>query len=416
MTHIFNEGILSGIKVLELANVLAGPGVGATLAELGANVIKVENLPGGGDVTRSWKGPSEDPKTDISAYFSCVNWGKRSLALDLNHHKGQEIAHQIVAQTDIVIASYKPGDAEKLKVDYATLSALKPSVIYAHLTGYGPENPRAGYDAIIQAEAGFSLINGEAGGKPTKMPVALMDVLAGHQLKEAILLAILKKERSGKGTYIDVSLLRSAVSSLANQATNWLVGGQIPQACGSDHPNIVPYGTVFYTADKKPLVLAAGTNSQFRNLCQVLEIPQIAQDERFSDNFNRVKNRRDLNKILKTYIGKQSRANLLRLLHERSIPAGGVHDMKEVFEQHEVQAMLFSAVDKSGKALKGVSTIAFRTKDSTFATAPLPPPHFGEHSVEILREYTGLTDLQIQELIDTQTIYDRNFPKTNGLY
>ncbi|HAA19666.1 MAG TPA: carnitine dehydratase, partial [Cytophagales bacterium] len=175
--------IFEGLRVLELATVLAGPSVGQFFAELGAEVIKVENPNTGGDVTRSWQGAGEDPANDRPAYFTAINWGKQSLAIDLRSAEGQSQVHELVRETDVVIASYKPGDAEKLRVDYATLQGMNPRLLYGHITSYGPDNPRAGFDAIIQAESGFTYMNGHPDGEPTKMPVALTDVLAAHHLK-----------------------------------------------------------------------------------------------------------------------------------------------------------------------------------------------------------------------------------------
>nr|HPH47267.1 CoA transferase [Chryseolinea sp.] len=189
--------MLHNIKVIELASVLAGPSVGQFFAELGADVIKIENLKTRGDVTRSWKGSGEQTD-ERSAYFCSVNWGKRSLAVDLTKKEGREIIHKLVTQADIVIASYKPGDAEKLEMDYNSLSKLNPKLIYGQITGYGSDNPRVGYDAIIQAEAGFMQMNGEQGGASLKMPVALIDVLAGHHLKEGVLLAMIQLVKTGK--------------------------------------------------------------------------------------------------------------------------------------------------------------------------------------------------------------------------
>ncbi|HMM10601.1 MAG TPA: CaiB/BaiF CoA-transferase family protein [Bacteroidales bacterium] len=399
--------MLNDILVLELANVLAGPAAAATFAELGASVIKVENLRIGGDVTRTWKLPDEDPDSDISAYFSCANWGKQSLALDLLTSEGMEIVHALAAKADIVIASYKPGDAEKLKVDYTTLSRRNPRLIYAHLTGYGPNNDRAGYDAIIQAETGFTLINGEAGRKPVKMPVALMDILAAHHMKEAILLALLNRERTGQGTYIDVSLFRSGISSLANQATNWLVGGRIPQAMGSDHPNIVPYGTIFFTCDKKPVVLAVGSDKQFVDLCRVLEVPEMAHDQRFATNQQRVRHREILTKMLTELIAKMERKQLLEGLNGLKVPAGGVFDMKEVFELPESQEMLIESRIDEDRQLKGVRNIAFRMKELNFGT-PAAPPHFGEHTREVLENLLNYSKERIDTMIQKKVIYDRN--------
>lgn len=404
-----NEGLLSDTKVLELANVLAGPSVGAMLAELGATVVKIENPQTKGDVTRSWKLSNEETDNDISAYFSCVNWGKKSLALDLSQAQGLDILHQIIPHFDMVLVSYKPGDAEKLGVDYERLQRINPKLIYGHITGYGLNNPRSGYDAIIQAEAGFTFINGEKGGKPTKMPVALMDILAAHQLKEAILIALLQRYKTGKGTYIDVSLLKSGIVSLANQAANWLVANHIPQAMGSDHPTIVPYGTVFETADNKPIVLAVGTDAQFKALCEVLNINTLAFDKRYTSNFLRVQNRESLQIILTEWIGKMNRNELLMALHERNIPAAGVLNMQEVFEQKEAKSLLLEGQTSHGIQLKGIRSVAFNMKDNTFATILQSPPHFGEHSAEVLQQFLGFSNNKIKSLIASNVIYDNNF-------
>lgn len=404
-----NEGLLSDIKVLELANVLAGPSVGAMFAELGATVIKLENPQTKGDVTRSWKLSTEEADTDISAYFSCVNWGKKSLALDLSQVEGLNILYQIIPHFDIVLVSYKPGDAEKLGVDYVRLQQLNPKIIYGHITGYGLHNPRSGYDAIIQAEAGFTFINGEKGGKPTKMPVAFMDILAAHQLKEAILIALLQRYKTGKGTYIDVSLLKSGIVSLANQAANWLVATHIPQAMGSDHPTIVPYGTVFETADNKPIVLAVGTDAQFRSLCEILKNSSLSLDERYATNFSRVQNRESLQMILRELIGKVNREELLMELHKRKVPAAGVLNMQEVFEQEEAQSLLLEGKTTHGNQLKGLRTVAFNMKDNTFATILKAPPHFGEHTAEVLQQLLGFSNNIIKSLNDSNVIYDNNY-------
>jgi crotonobetainyl-CoA:carnitine CoA-transferase CaiB-like acyl-CoA transferase len=404
-----NEGLLSDIKVLELANVLAGPSVGAMFAELGATVIKLENPQTKGDVTRSWKLSTEEADTDISAYFSCVNWGKKSLALDLSQVEGLNILYQIIPHFDIVLVSYKPGDAEKLGVDYVRLQQLNPKIIYGHITGYGLHNPRSGYDAIIQAEAGFTFINGEKGGKPTKMPVAFMDILAAHQLKEAILIALLQRYKTGKGTYIDVSLLKSGIVSLANQAANWLVATHIPQAMGSDHPTIVPYGTVFETADNKPIVLAVGTDAQFRSLCETLKDSTLSLDERYATNFSRVQNRESLQMILRGLVGKINREELLMELHKRKVPAAGVLNMQEVFEQEEAQSLLLEGKTTHGNQLKGLRTVAFNMKDNTFATILKAPPHFGEHTAEVLQQLLGFSNNIIKSLNDSNVIYDNNY-------
>ncbi|MDX5435772.1 MAG: CoA transferase, partial [Pontibacter sp.] len=209
--------IFKDMLVLELASVLAGPSVGQFFAELGAQVLKVENAATHGDVTRSWKLGSEPADTDTPAYFCAANWGKSSLALNLAEPEQLQQLYTYVKRADVVIASYKPGDAEKLKVDYKTLQDLNPRLIYGHITGYGTHDSRAGYDAVVQAESGFMYLNGEPEGPPVKMPVALMDVLTAHQLKEGLLVALLHRERTGLGQLVQVSLLQAAVSALANQ-------------------------------------------------------------------------------------------------------------------------------------------------------------------------------------------------------
>lgn len=398
---------LEGITVLELANVLAGPSVGMFLAELGANVLKIENIKSCGDVTRHWKLSSEDPETDISGYFSCVNWGKQSFAVDLTKDEGLDIIYSLVKKCDIVLVSYKPGDAEKLKVDYPVLRELNSRIIFAHITGYGLSNKRAGYDAIIQAESGFTYMNGESGGNPTKMPVALMDVLAAHQLKEAILLGLLSRELHGEGQYIESSLYKSGIASLANQATNWLVGGSVPQRIGSDHPNIVPYGTIFSTSDEKEIVLAVGTDKQFGELCRLLGRPGLADDSRFRKNQDRVRNADQIKSVLQELIGKFKRSEILQMMREKAVPAGGVYNMKEVFETPEAKEMLFEAPLNSG-TIKGVRSVSFSCNNIS-AKEQLPrPPHYGEHTRSILSAMLEFGNEQIEQLINKEVIYAKD--------
>jgi crotonobetainyl-CoA:carnitine CoA-transferase CaiB-like acyl-CoA transferase len=344
-----------GLKVIELASVLAGPSVGQFFAELGARVVKIENPQTSGDVTRSWKLPKEDQSSSQSAYFLSVNWGKEHLFLDLRQEEGYAHVLELIKQADVVLASYKPGDASKLKVDYDRLKTINPKLIYASITGYGKDNPRAGYDAIVQAESGFMYMNGQPGSPPTKMPVALIDVLTAHQLKEGILLALLKREQNGKGSLVEVSLFETGVASLANQALNWLQAGHVPQQLGSEHPNIAPYGTVFYSKDEKPLVLAIGTDRQFAGLCDVLGIVEIAQDELFHQNRMRVINRHELNAKLSSEIGKWTREALLAQLDKSHIPAGAINNMQDLFEIPLARPMI---LDNGG--VPGLKQVAFK--------------------------------------------------------
>ena len=404
-----NSGVFSFFKdlvVLELAAVLAGPSVGMFLAELGAKVIKVENPARGGDVTRSWKLPNEDPKSGLSAYYLSSNWGKRSLALDLKKEAGRDLIYQLIPKVDIVLVSYKPGDAEKLGMDYTSLSALNPQLIYAELTAYGPADPRPGFDAIIQAESGFTYMNGVPDGDPVKMPVALMDLLAAHQLKEGILVALIQRLTTGKGSKLSTSLLASGVASLANQASNYLNAGHIPQRMGSSHPNIVPYGTIYYTRDQKPVVLAIGNDRQFRLLCEILNRPDLSAHPIYQTNADRVKARTTLNAELQKAFSQFDRDPLLEQFAQLKVPAGPVLDLSEVVTQPEAQRL---ALEKDG--LKGLRSYTLlhhphpdelTPKPEPAAPRPLgelePPPRMGQHTEEILHEYLQLTPTQLDQL------------------
>ncbi|HYG01914.1 MAG TPA: CaiB/BaiF CoA-transferase family protein [Chryseosolibacter sp.] len=369
---------LQDLRVIELASVLAGPSVGQFFAELGAEVIKVENLKSGGDVTRTWK-LSGEQTDDRSAYFCSVNWGKKSIAIDLSTKEGRQIVYDLAKDADIVIASYKPGDAEKLKADYQTLRQLNPQLIYGQITGYGSANPRVGYDAIIQAEAGFMSMNGEPGGRSLKMPVALIDVLAGHHLKEGLLLAMLEKMKTGEGKLVEVSLIQAAVSSLVNQATNWLVAKRLPAKQGSAHPNIAPYGDVFLTCDKKELLLAVGTDRQFIDLCKILGI-DVGQVERFTTNNLRVDFRSELNDILSNLISKHHASPLLAELNAFKIPAGLIQSVEDVFRMPDIESILLKS-----QQFEGVKTYVGNATSADFSHFQ-PPPSLGGDTDEILQK------------------------------
>jgi len=365
--------MFQGLKVLELASVLAGPSVGQFFAELGAEVIKIENLKTGGDITRTWRGKNESTD-DRSAYFCSVNWGKKSVALDLGTTSGKLSVQNLAQQSDVIIASYKPGDAEKLGVSYQQLLISNKQLIYGQITGYGSDNNRVGYDAVIQAESGFMDLNGSPEGPPTKMPVALIDVLAAHHLKEALLIALLKKERTGAGSFVEVSLIEAAISSLANQASNWLVAHQQPKRQGSAHPNIAPYGESFLTRDGKRVLLAIGSDRQFLDLLLVLGLTD-AYDDRFSTNQNRIINRAVLHELLAKAIAVFDAAELMQQIHAKKIPAGIIQSVSEVFEMKEAQKIMIE-----GNTLRGVRNFVGSNQPISLS----PPPHFGEHTEEIL--------------------------------
>ena len=364
---------LSHLKVLELASVLAGPAVGMFFAELGAEVIKIEP-PNGGDVTRSWKLPSESAEDTVSTYFGSVNWGKKSVVMDVSKKEEREkLLHYFREKDfDLVIANYKKGSAEKLGLDYHTLSQIKPDLIYGHITGYGTDSERTGFDAVVQAESGFMYLNRPPDGTPTKMPVALMDLLAAHQLKQGLLLALYEKERTGKGRYVTVSLIQAAVSALANQASAWLQAGVAPQPMGSDHPTIVPYGSLFLTGDGSYLLLAVGNDAQFRSLAEVIGLPHLAQEVRFARNPERVVHREALKELLAKALILQPSEYWLERLHRAQVPCGAVFDLPKALSRPEVADLLLP---------HGLRTVAFDVGQMT--TALSPPPKLGEHQGEV---------------------------------
>lgn len=352
------KAVFSDLKIIELASVLAGPSVGLFFAELGATVIKIENPKTGGDVTRSWKLSAEQASDQASAYYWSVNTGKEILFLNLSEKADLKRFYDLICTADVVITNYKAGDDVKLNVDYKTLSALNPHLIYASINGFGHNHPRTAYDLILQAESGFMFMNGEKNAPPLKMPVALIDILAGHQLKEAILIALLQRYKTQKGMELSVSLFDTAIASLANQATNWLIAHQLPVAQGSLHPNIAPYGEIFNTQDDQLVTFAIGSDKQFRHVCEVLDLDLYTQQD-YNSNQLRVKNRSALFKIMKEKIQQRSFDTLYNACLEQDVPIGKIRTLKEVFELPEAQEMLRSFRD-AGRELTSVSSIGFR--------------------------------------------------------
>jgi len=344
------NSIFKDLKVIELANVLAGPAVGMFFAELGATVVKIENKNTNGDVTRTWKLASEDINTPTSAYFNSVNYNKQHLFIDLTNPAEKSQVIELIKTADIVISNFKLGDDSKLGLDYESLKKLKSDLIYAHLSGFGKKSKRTAYDLVLQAETGFMYMNGTKESGPIKMPVALIDVLAAHQLKEAILIALIHKLKTNKGSKINVSLYDAAIASLANQASNWLNAKHNPEPIGSLHPNIAPYGELFSTADKKQLVLAIGNDKQFKNLCELINKSELIQDPLFLSNSNRVKNREKLFTLLKESIRQFSAEDLMQKFIENDVPAGIIKSVKEVFEQAENETLILN--DDNDKRVK----------------------------------------------------------------
>jgi crotonobetainyl-CoA:carnitine CoA-transferase CaiB-like acyl-CoA transferase len=351
---------LKGLKVLELASVLAGPSVGMFLAELGAEVTKIENPKVGGDVTRNWKQENESPEADYSAYFASVNWGKQHVFVDLKTEEGAEQVRQLAYESDVIISNYRTDQGEQFGLDYEAIKRTNPTVIYGHISGFGEDDARPAYDVVLQAESGYMFMNGQPDSEPTKIPVALIDVLAAHQLKAGLMLALLKKERTAKGSKVSVSLLDAAIGSLSNQATNWLMNGHIPQRMGSLHPNIAPYGEILTTADSKHVVLAVGSDKQFRNLCAILELPEIANDARFSNNQVRIENREELKQFLIEKAKNYSCEKLMSQFLEYGVPAGIIKNMKEVFDSEKAKTSILTDQMSDGATAKRVAQVAFK--------------------------------------------------------
>lgn len=357
------DALFSDLKVVEFASVLAGPAVGMFFAELGAEVVKIENKTTGGDITRGWKLPGEDPASPVSAYFCSVNWGKRHLFLDLNDPNDRSVALQYADAADVAIVNFKPSSARRLGLDAAALRARNPRLIYAQISGWtDPEDERPAFDVVLQAEAGFLHMTGEPDRPPVKMPVALIDLLAAHQLKEGILVALWQRERTGRGGEVSVSLYESAVASLANQATNWLMAGWAPQRMGTQHPNIAPYGDLYTCADGKQLLLAVGTERQFECLCRCLSALHLLENPDFQTNAARVQHRQALNEALQTIFSQKNLDDWLKILHLRGVPCARISDMPAVFAQPEAQALVLEEPAPDGSPTRRVRTAIFRMK------------------------------------------------------
>jgi crotonobetainyl-CoA:carnitine CoA-transferase CaiB-like acyl-CoA transferase len=358
------QSLFNGLTVVEFAGVLAGPAVGNFFSELGAKVIKVENKHGG-DVTRTWRQPDETPEGP-SAYYASVNWNKHSVFLDFNNTEDHKKALDLVKEADVIITNFKKGDAEKFGLSFREIKIINSSVIYGHISGFGSQSDRLAYDLILQAETGFMSMNGQPESPPTKMPLALIDVLAAHQLKEGILCAMLKqKEQPGQAYLVEVSLYDSAVASLINQATNWLMNRNLPQRTGSLHPNIAPYGEVFTTKDGRSITLAIGNNRHFQRLCKVLKLDHLLEEDRFQVNSQRVENRGKLYEILSKTMVKWQADALLEVLQEQQVPAGEIKNLKQVFETEAARSLLLEE-EQEGRRTTRPRTTVFHMRSLDF--------------------------------------------------
>jgi len=353
------EQFFSGLKVVELAGVLAGPAVGMFFAELGAEVIKVENKQTGGDVTRSWKLHIENPESATSAYYHAVNWRKQVIFANLTDRDDYREVMKLISKADVLLVNFKPGDEQKLGLVSEDLHKLFPRLIIGRITGFGHDDTRPAFDAVLQAESGFMSMNGEPGGASLKMPVALIDVTSAHQLKEAVLLALLQRERTGAGCIADVSLYDAAVVSLMNQSSAWLNTGFVPGKQGSLHPTIAPYGETFICADSKEVLLAVGTDQHFARLLSVIGKEELEGDLRFSTNHHRVLNRAELGEILRLSFVKRSSGEWMKKLHHHKIPGAVVMTIDEVFGQSRNREKILQQTEQDGSISKRCKTIAF---------------------------------------------------------
>jgi crotonobetainyl-CoA:carnitine CoA-transferase CaiB-like acyl-CoA transferase len=348
----------SDLKIIDLSTVLAGPSVGTFFAELGAEVIKIES-PQFPDVTRSWKLSTENPESTISAYFSSVNYRKKYLELDFSKADQLNELMTLLEEADILLTNFKKSSEKKFGLTSEILLEKFPKLIIGKISGFGEDSDRIAYDLILQAETGFMSMNGTPESGPVKMPVALIDVLAAHQLKEGILVALIDRISSQKGRKVSVSLYDAALSSLANQASNFLMENHIPERIGSLHPNIAPYGEIFKTNDDILVTFAIGSDQHFKKFAFLLELPELLDDLRFKTNQNRVKNRTVLAQIIQNRISLVNSTLLLNGCHINFIPAARIKNLSEVFDDNEAQTLIREE-EISGKPTKRITSIAFK--------------------------------------------------------
>jgi crotonobetainyl-CoA:carnitine CoA-transferase CaiB-like acyl-CoA transferase len=373
---------LAGLRVLDLSRVLAGPLATMVLADLGADVIKVER-PGAGDETRGWGPPFVG---DDAAYFLSLNRNKRSIALDLGTNEGAGTARRLARFADVVIENLRPGSMEAFGLSYEELSSDNPRLVWCSFTAFVDGEGRPGYDIAVQALSGLMSITGEPGRDPVKVGVALLDVIAGLYAAIGILAAVRESERTGRGRRVSVALFEASVAAMVNQAANHLLGGVVPGPLGGAHPNIVPY-QVFRAADR-PFVLAAGNDRFFRRTCEVIGRPELADDPRFETNEDRVRNRGALIPILSEAFGAREAAAWVEALGAADVPCAPVRRMDEVFASPEGAATVQAVPDPARGVLRLVST-PIRV-DGSLPPIRTPPPRLGEHTVQVLEELDRL--------------------------
>lgn len=407
---------LSGIRILDLSRVLAGPWCTQTLADLGADVIKIER-PGTGDDTRTWGPPflkdAQGADTE-AAYYLGTNRNKRSVTCDIAQPAGQALVRELAAHCDVFVENFKVGDMARYGLDYASLKAINPRLVYCSVTGFGQTGPyadRAGYDYAIQGMGGLMSVTGERddlGGGPQKVGVAVADLMTGMYATVAILAALRHAEKTGKGQQVDMALLDTQVAMLANLGANYLVSGKAPGRAGNAHQNIVPY-QVFEVApaadgSKDHLILAVGNDSQYAKFCAVANIPELATNPLFATNRNRVQNRGQLVPILETVMKTRSKADWLGALEAAKVPCGAINSLAEVFADPQIEArkMVTDWQHPVKEDLKLVSSPI--RMSATPVRTDLPPPLLGQHTDDVLRELLNYSDAQLSELKHTKVI------------
>jgi len=392
---------LSHLKVLDLSRVLAGPWCTQMLADLGADVIKVER-PGLGDDTRQWGPPflkdAQGKDTDQASYFTACNRNKRSVTIDMAKPQGQQLIRQMAGQSDILVENFKVGGLQQYGLDYASLKAVNPRLIYCSVTGFGQDGPyaeRAGYDLMIQAMSGMMSITGRSdavpGGGPQRVGVALTDIFTGVYACSAILAAIEVRHRTGQGQYIDMALLDVGMAILGNQAAGFLNTGQVPQRQGNSHPSLAPYQD-FQTLDGA-MLLAIGNDGQFARFCEAAAHPEWAADPRFASNTLRVKNREALIPLMQAVTRTRSTAQWIALLEKKAVPCGPINDLGQAFDDAQVKArglVVKQDLDSATSAQTAVASIATVASPMRLtATPPVlrrAPPALGQHTDEVLAE------------------------------
>ena len=394
MTEMTAPAALAGIRVLDLSRVLAGPWSTQILADLGADVVKVE-VPGRGDDTRAWgppflKGADGEDEIGTSAYYLAANRNKRSIAVDFADPAGAALLRELAMKADIVIENFKVGGLKKYGLDWESLRAVKPNLVYCSVTGFGQTGPyasRGGYDFVAQGMGGFMAITGEEGGQPLRAGVAMADVTTGLYATISILAALRHAERTGEGQHIDISLLDTQIACLANQAMNWLVGGVDPGRLGNRHPTVVPYKT-FDVADGT-IIIAIGNDGQFRAFCTLMGVPHLAQDERFVTARARLINRDAIEAEVQRLVVNEPGLPLIDRLAAAGVPAGPVNKVSEVFADPFITArnVVHDFVRADGAH---IPSVAFPGKlSATPATMRRPPPRVGEDEQSILADWLG---------------------------